>query len=319
MVRKRILQIATILLDVLALSALFLPAFENYGATDSLWTQITENFLTGSPSGILTDAIYYLPIIVSGILVALLESKIRYAVTLFAASGGLTLLLSQYLFPAVEQAEGMLAGVVNFAISTIVFLLATFYMMTDYPGLHRIYARIVPQTVQKKLSIMRGAARKAFYGYFRAEFILSAGVGVIAGVSLAFYGQPFAILIAAVVCIVDFIPILGAGTVLIPWGCIVLLAGDFQKAALLFVITFVVFLGRKLLEPKIVGGQTGLPTVLSLLCIYVGMVWGGILGMVFVPALFLMVVEMKRGGFFDGMIADLQMLFEEIGELLQND
>ena len=82
MVRKRILQIATILLDVLALSALFLPAFENYGATDSLWTQITENFLTGSPSGILTDAIYYLPIIVSGILVALLESKIRYAVTL---------------------------------------------------------------------------------------------------------------------------------------------------------------------------------------------------------------------------------------------
>ena len=42
--------------------------------------------------------------IVSGILVALLESKIRYAVTLFAASGGLTLLLSQYLFPAVEQA-----------------------------------------------------------------------------------------------------------------------------------------------------------------------------------------------------------------------
>ncbi len=227
--------------------------------------------------------------------------------------------LAQLSFPAVEQAEGMLAGVVNFAISTIVFLLATFYMMTDYPGLHRIYARIVPQTVQKKLSIMRGAARKAFYGYFRAEFILSAGVGVIAGVSLAFYGQPFAILIAAVVCIVDFIPILGAGTVLIPWGCIVLLAGDFQKAALLFVITFVVFLGRKLLEPKIVGGQTGLPTVLSLLCIYVGMVWGGILGMVFVPALFLMVVEMKRGGFFDGMIADLQMLFEEIGELLQND
>ena len=104
MVRKRILQIATILLDVLALSALFLPAFEIYGATDSLWPQITENFRTGSPSGILTDAIYYLPIIVSGILVALLESKIRYAVTLFAASGGLTLLLSQYLFPAVEQA-----------------------------------------------------------------------------------------------------------------------------------------------------------------------------------------------------------------------
>lgn len=104
MVRKRIIQIAVILLDVMALAALFLPAFENYGATDSLWTQISEHFMTGSPSGILTDAIYYLPIIVSGILVALLESKIRYAVTLFAASGGLTLLLSQYLFPAVEQA-----------------------------------------------------------------------------------------------------------------------------------------------------------------------------------------------------------------------
>lgn len=104
MVRKRILQIATILLDLLALAALFLPAFENYGSTDSLWTQVSENFAAGSASGILTDAIFYLPIIVSGILVALLESKIRYAVTLFSASAGLTLVLSQYLFPAVEKA-----------------------------------------------------------------------------------------------------------------------------------------------------------------------------------------------------------------------
>lgn len=227
--------------------------------------------------------------------------------------------MSQLSFPAVEQAEGVLTGVVNFAISTIVFFLATFYMMTDYPGMHRMYERVVPEMVQQKLRIVRVAAGKAFGGYFRAQLILSVGVGVIAGVSLAVYGQPFAVLIAVAVCIVDFIPILGSGTILIPWGCIVLLAGDLQKAALLFVITFVVFLGRKLLEPKIVGNQTGLPTVLSLLCIYVGMVWGGIIGMVFVPALFLMVVEMKRGGFFDGMIADLQMLFEEIGEILHSD
>lgn len=103
MVRKRIIQIATILLDLLALVALFLPAFENLGATDSLWTRISENFSAGSASGILTDSIYYLPVIVSGILVALLESKLRYGVTLLSASSGLTLLLSQYLFPAVEK------------------------------------------------------------------------------------------------------------------------------------------------------------------------------------------------------------------------
>ena len=47
MVRKRILQIATILLDVLALSALFLPAFENYGATDSLWTRFRLDKING--------------------------------------------------------------------------------------------------------------------------------------------------------------------------------------------------------------------------------------------------------------------------------
>jgi sporulation integral membrane protein YtvI len=226
--------------------------------------------------------------------------------------------MEEWSFPAVEQAEGMVTGAVNFVISAIVFLLATFYMMTDYPHLHSVYARAVPETVQEKLRIVRTAAKKAFGGYFKAQVLLSGGIGVVTAITLTVYGQPFAVLIALLVCIMDFIPVLGTGTILIPWGCIVLLAGDLKKAAMLFILTFVMFLSRKVLEPKVVGDQTGLPTILALLCIYVGMVWGGVLGMIFVPALFLMVIEMKRGGFFDGMIADLRMLFEEIEQVLHS-
>ena len=102
MVRNKLVQICALLLELLSLTALFLPAFDNYGARKSFWNLITEDFSSGAAGGILTNSLYYLPVIISGILLILLESKIRYGFSLLSASAGLTLLLSQYLFPAVE-------------------------------------------------------------------------------------------------------------------------------------------------------------------------------------------------------------------------
>ena len=78
-------------------------------------------------------------------------------------------------------------------------------------------------------------------------------------------------LIAFLLAVLDFIPIIGSGTVLVPWAVICFALGDWKKGTALLIIWGVVCIFRRLAEPKALGSQTGLHPVLSLLSIYVGM------------------------------------------------
>ncbi|MCI8359749.1 MAG: sporulation integral membrane protein YtvI [Clostridiales bacterium] len=87
-----------------------------------------------------------------------------------------------------------------------------------------------------------------------------------------------AIALAAIIAIVDILPVLGTGTVLIPWVVIKLISGDLIGAVGLAVMYIVITIIRNILEPKIIGKQVGLHPLLTLLSMYAGLkilgVWG---------------------------------------------
>ena len=78
-------------------------------------------------------------------------------------------------------------------------------------------------------------------------------------------------MLAAALAILDFIPILGSGTVMVPWAVVDLLLGEFRHAVGLMAVWGMVALFRQIGEPKALGDQTGLPPLLSLASVYVGM------------------------------------------------
>lgn len=91
-------------------------------------------------------------------------------------------------------------------------------------------------------------------------------------------GYKDAIALAAIIAIVDILPILGTGTVLIPWIVIKLISGDLMGALGLAVMYIIITIIRNILEPKVIGKQVGLHPLLTLLSMYVGLkllgVWG---------------------------------------------
>ena len=107
-------------------------------------------------------------------------------------------------------------------------------------------------------------------------------------------------------------PFFGSGAVLVPWGVICLLIGRFQKGIFLLALAFVLFLFRKLAEPKVVGNQTGLSPLLSLISIYVGMKLGGVAGMILCPIACMIVIGLHGMGFFTPTITDFRLLFRQI-------
>ena len=83
---------------------------------------------------------------------------------------------------------------------------------------------------------VRDTALAAFGGYLRAEFLLSVVVFFILLVGFFVIGQPYGLLLALVLAVMDFIPIIGAGTVMVPWAVVDLFMGNYFHAVQLMVI-----------------------------------------------------------------------------------
>ena len=217
--------------------------------------------------------------------------------------------------PTVVVGVGNLAsGIVSFLISLLFFIVAAYFMTADYPGLRKRLIAWVPDIIRPHMRHVKEAAGSAMFGYLRAQLILSGVVLVIVFVALLIFRQPYSLLIAIATGIIDIMPFFGSGAILVPWGVICLLVGNLKKAVFLLILAFALFLFRKLAEPKVVGNQTGLSPLLSLISIYVGMKLGGVAGMILCPIACMVVIGLYGMGFFTPTIQDFRMLFGRVLE-----
>ena len=94
---------------------------------------------------------------------------------------------------------------------------------------------------------------------------------------------PYAPAWAALVALVDAIPVLGTGTVLVPWALVSFLQGDHLGAIILLCTYAGAAITRTVLEPRLVGRQLGIDPLMTLLALYVGYRLWGFLGLVLAP------------------------------------
>ena len=93
----------------------------------------------------------------------------------------------------------------------------------------------------------------------------------------------YAVLIALVVAVLDILPVIGTGTILVPWGIIELLKSNYALGVGILVLCAVISVVREVVEPRIVGSRLGLSPLLSLVLMYAGLKLFGIPGMFIVP------------------------------------
>lgn len=220
--------------------------------------------------------------------------------------------LSAFLDRAADWAKAL----PSFAVATIAFVMASYFLIADYPRLRAAFADKLPQGPRYFLTLLRRAASAGFGGYFKAELFLSTGVFFILLGGFLLIRQPYFLLLAFALAVLDFLPVLGAGSAMVPWAAAELFLGDFRHGVGLAVVWGMVALFRRLAEPKALGDQTGLSPLLSLMAVYIGMRLGGVLGMVFGPMLCLMLRSLIRSGVMDNTMADLHLAFYDLSNLL---
>lgn len=207
-------------------------------------------------------------------------------------------------------------GVPSFFIALVMFVMATYLLTADYPYLRTRAAQGMGEGMLNFCRQLRATALGAFGGYLKAQLLLSIGVFFILLAGFLITRQPYGLLLALGLAVLDFIPIVGAGTVMVPWAVIALFTRDYPTAIQMMVIWGIIAMFRRVMEPKFVGDQTGLSPLLSLVSIYVGMKAAGVLGMVLGPILLLVLLNLAGMGMFRGVRMDLSAAARDLSAIL---
>ena len=126
-------------------------------------------------------------------------------------------------------------------------------------------------------------------------YVKLAGVTfVLLCIGLAILQVPYAPVLAIIIAIVDFLPVLGTGTVLLPWAVVLLAFNQSQLAIGLLILYAVIWVTHSILEPKWVGNKVGLPPWAALALLYAGGKLFGVAGMVVLPILASFCLQLYR-------------------------
>ena len=100
-----------------------------------------------------------------------------------------------------------------------------------------------------------------------------------------------AFIIAVIIALVDILPVLGTGIILVPWAIYCIISGAPALAvglSILYVITLVI---RNFLEPKIVSQQIGINPLFTLISMFAGLKLFGGVGLVLFPLILIVTVK----------------------------
>jgi sporulation integral membrane protein YtvI len=162
-------------------------------------------------------------------------------------------------------------------------ILAGFMLSARLPSIKKwIYSKL--PKAQNGVRALQ-ASKQALLGWGKAQLKLMALCYGVVSTGLYIIGIKNGFLIGALVALVDAIPMLGTGTVLLPWALFQFLQGQTYKGVGLCLIFLLSFLLRAFLEPRLVGKQIGLDPLMALVAIYLGFQIWGIFGMLLFPVL----------------------------------
>lgn len=212
-------------------------------------------------------------------------------------------IVSQIKMPSINLTRvlstvGSAASSLPTILLTFIFiLLGTYFMCSDNGRIFGFLAYQMGDEVSDLARKLRSFLYNSVGKWLRAQCILICITFFELSIGFLIMKLPYAGLLAILIAFVDALPILGVGTVLIPWAVVSLLAGDVTQAATLVFIYIVVLLVRNMIEPRIVGGQLGLDPFVTLLCIYFGFRIAGFAGMFIVPVIVLTVIKLNEWGY----------------------
>ena len=162
-------------------------------------------------------------------------------------------------------------------------VLGTFFISATYPQTTDFISRQIPARIHAPLRDIRADLRQTSGKWLRTQLVLSAVTFCQLFLLFFILRVDFTAMLALLVTLADLLPAVGTGVILLPWAVFCAAAGDTKRTATLFAGFVVILLVKSILEPKLLSGGLGLPPVVTLMSMYIGLSAFGVPGLVILP------------------------------------
>lgn len=195
-----------------------------------------------------------------------------------------------------DVAKAVGTAVPSILLAFVITVVACCFITIDYNKIVKFLHGVVPEskwkTIREIKSLLFEKVLKMIRGYAILMFITFCELSI----ALTILGVDYSVVLALIISVIDILPVLGTGTVLLPWALVSLLTGNYFWAIGLVVSYAVITVLRNILEPKIIGQQIGLHPLVMLLAIYLGLKLFGFFGMIALPLTLIVLMALYRKG-----------------------
>ena len=247
----------------------------------------------------------YLDLEIAGMLPAEANNAVTGAIdslSEFVVSGQIFKTLSENISKLISPIGSAISKVPSIFIGFIVSIIATCFMTSTYDDIKHFIIRQFSEENQKKLykarHIVKTSVGKMIKAY--AAIIGITTCEIFIGLSilklLKFYDGSNILLLSFIIALIDIIPVLGTGTVVLPWSVYSFVTGNIGMGIGLLVLYALITVIRQVIEPKLVAGQVGISPVVTIMAMFIGVKIFGAMGIFLLPFIVIIINLLNEEG-----------------------
>ncbi len=204
------------------------------------------------------------------------------------STGDLLETISNWLRNSLTGLINLVTSLPSIAICIGITVVALYFICVDKIYILDQIEHHLPKVWVKKIGSHLRDLIQTLGGYLKAEatlVLISFIISLIGLYILQFTGFniSYPLLMALFIGFVDALPILGSGTVMVPWAAISAINGDFNLGIAIIVLLIIMSVARQVLEPKLVSKNIGVHPIFTLIAMYTGFKIMGIMGLLIGP------------------------------------
>lgn len=168
-------------------------------------------------------------------------------------------------------------------VNSMFTIVSSFFFTIDYHDITDFVFRQLPEKKAIQARNIKSDVIGTVWKYIKSYAFLMLVTFAELTMGMLIFGVPNPLAVAALIAVIDILPVLGTGSVLIPWAIVGFIFDDYKIGFGMIILYLVITVVRQTLEPKVIGKQIGLHPVITLICIFVGAKLFGLIGMFLLP------------------------------------
>ncbi|WRK53920.1 AI-2E family transporter [Coprobacillaceae bacterium CR2/5/TPMF4] len=168
-------------------------------------------------------------------------------------------------------------------------VITSLFILLDYDLFEKYVLNKYPVT-----SLVVDTVKNVLSNIFKASVIIMIVTFVELYLGFVLIGLSQSAMLACIIAVIDFLPVLGLDMIMVPWIIINALTNNIYLAIALLIIYLIVVVTKNILEPRLLAKNLGLSPIVSLIGMYLGMQWFGIIGLFIAPTLIMIIIQVFK-------------------------